>query len=116
MKVREAAQRKIDENAAELVSLQKSLAPEDQGELVASIRYHPYASGLIGGLVLAGGEKTTRPVRNGVSVSFDYALAQEFGTEDLPPSPFFYPPYRINRRKYSSRVTRAISKAIRDSK
>lgn len=39
-------------------------------------------------LVIAGGPKTTRRTKAGVA--FDYAVAEEFGTRNEAPRPFFY--------------------------
>ena len=40
----------------------------------------------------------------------------EFGTVNAAPQPFFFPVYRLNIRRYRSRISRAIGKAIRDMK
>lgn len=111
--VRRAAQEVIDANAADLVATQKSFVPVDEGDLRESIRTFPLGGLRVGAVVKAGGATTTRPVRNGISVTFDYALAQEFGTENMQANPFFFPAYRLNKRKHKARVTRAIKKAIR---
>lgn len=47
-------------------------------------------------LVIAGGPKTTRRTKAGVS--FDYAIAEEFGTVNEAPRPFFY----STARRYKS--------------
>ena len=112
-KVREAAQKQIEINAAELAALQKTFAPRDDGALISSIEWKPLINGHIGAQVLAGGEKTTRPVRQGQSATYDYALAAQFGREGQAGSNFFFGPYRLNKRKFKARITRAISKAIK---
>lgn len=43
-----------------------------------------------------------------------YGPFVEFGTDaGLPAQPFFYPPYRMKRAKYRSRITRAYNKALK---
>ena len=71
-------------------------------------------------LVRAGGALTTRSgagdqgfVREfaravrGKDANYDYALAQEFGTQHIPAQPFFWPTYRARKRR--------IRRAIKDS-
>lgn len=100
-------------SAAEVVAAQKSVAPVDDGDLRDSIRTEPGAHPLQI-LVTAGGEATTRPVRNGADVDYDYALGVEFGTVEQDPQPFFYGPFRLLKRRVVGRVTRAGRKAIRE--
>lgn len=38
---------------------------------------------------------------------------QEFGTVKMSASPFFWPAYRLKRKKLANRIKRAISKAVR---
>jgi len=102
-------------NAAELVATIKRFAPdaEPTGALESSIRHQDVSdSTRISQRVEAGGKATTRPVRDGASATYDYALGQEFGTEDMPANPFFWPAWRLLRRRFKSRMTRAAKKAI----
>lgn len=114
-KVREAAERQLDVNADELVAAQRVAAPEKEGALRDSIRKEDASGeGRVARAVRAGGKTTTRPVRKGATATYDYALAQELGTEKMPANPFFYPPYRAKRRKFKARIGTAIRRAIRD--
>jgi hypothetical protein len=54
-------------------------------------------------------------VRNGVTAKYDYALAQEFGTKEHPANPFFYPTWRLLRKRARSRINRAMKKAIEET-
>ncbi|MCO5159816.1 MAG: HK97 gp10 family phage protein [Mesorhizobium sp.] len=104
----------LQASAQEVVAAQKSVAPVDDGDLRDSIRTeagdHPLQI-----LVTAGGEATTRPVRDGVDASYDYSLGQEFGWSDNPEgNPFFFGPYRLLKRRVVGRVTRAGRRAIRE--
>lgn len=103
----------IDKNAKEFVEMAKSLAPVDPvggSFLRDSIRQHDTNTG--GKIVRAGGETTTRPSAGG---EYDYALAQEFGREDMQPSPYFWTAYRLLKKKFVSRRRRAVSQAIKES-
>lgn len=55
-------------------------------------------------LVRAGGPKTTK-------AGYDYALANEFGTEKMPAQAFFWPTYRQER----AGIRRRLNKSIRDA-
>jgi HK97 gp10 family phage protein len=61
--------------------------------------------------VAAGGELTTRP-----SVStrpYDYARADEFGTQKMAPHPFFFPTYRLLRKRMVAAMRRKITANIK---
>jgi HK97 gp10 family phage protein len=45
----------------------------------------------------------------------DYAAWVEFGTSKNEAAPFFWPAYRLGRRKYKSRMTRAAKKALQEA-
>lgn len=105
----------IEKDAQEWVAASKLLAPKDPKDgihLEPSIRHHKTETG--GQIVRAGGEATTKPVKDGKSPTVDYAVAQEFGTEKMPPSPFFWPVYRLLRKKFKSRRQRALTKAFKE--
>lgn len=112
----------VNKGADELVTLQKAAAPRDKGNLVASIRKESggrsIGSQLSGdaGLavsVVAGGPLTTKEVRGGSGVDYDYALGVEFGTVDTARQPFFYGSYRLTKKRITSRVSRAMRKSIK---
>lgn len=103
----------IDKNAAEWVAAAKSAAPVDPeggSFLRDSIRSHETDTG--GQIVRAGGPTT---IRQSAAGPYDYARAQEFGRADMDPNPYFWPTYRLLKRRFVSRQRRAISKAIKDS-
>lgn len=100
--------------------LQRALAPSDDGTLRASIRTEALDDGTVGIAIAAGGPTTTKPVRKsekGNAPVYDYALAQEYGTSDMPPNPFFWPGIKArrqaNKRKIRAGVKRAIKLAIK---
>lgn len=89
-----------------------SKAPTDEGALRASVRVERGKRG-DRFYVKAGGAKTTRPVREGQSATYDYANAVEFGTRKKPARPFFYPTYRANRKYIRHGIEHELRKAAR---
>ena len=80
--------------------------------------------------IFAGGADTKRTVRKGgtkhrggPATGFeyyeqpdfegDYALFQEFGTRNMPANPFFFPIWRIWKRRVRLRISRAVTRAIK---
>lgn len=59
-------------------------------------------------LVRAGGPKTTRG-------GYDYAIAQEFGTEKMHAQPFFWSSYRARKTTIRRALKAAAKKAIEDN-
>ena len=102
----------LEQSATEMVMLAKSLAPVDDGTLQMSIHQRPGRHDLAVE-VAAGGEATTREVRSGSGVDYDYSLAMEFGTSEVAERPFFWPAYRAIKKRAKGRATRAIRKAAR---
>lgn len=100
-----------EQSANAFADMARRLAPADTGRLRESIRIETRERG--GFAVLAGGSLTTHPVRKGASRQYDYALGVEFGTEDTPAQPFFWPSFRVNKRPAKARATRALTKAIK---
>lgn len=103
-------QKALNEGADRIVILSRSLAPRDSGDLVSSIRKQPGRHELAVDVV-AGGQQTMREVREGSGIYYDYAMAQEFGTENHPANPFFYPAWRALKKSIRARL----SKAYRDA-
>lgn len=102
----------------EINMLQRSLVPKDDLTLAGTIRSEPLPDPQIGVVILAGGEATTKPVREtekGNSAEYDYALAQEFGREGMPPNPFFRPAIRVKKKQVRNRVRAAARKALRSA-
>lgn len=107
--IRKAVSAALEQNAKEWVKASRSAAPDDPTtsgqDLKASIRHHATDTG--GQVVRAGGPTTTVD-------GCDYALAQEFGTQDMPANPFYWPIYRMLRKRFDSRRRRALNKAFKD--
>lgn len=116
--VRKRAQAELMLAGREINMLQRSLAPKDDGVLQGTIRTEPLTDGTIGAVLRAGGLATTKPVRNskkGNSPTYDYALAQELGTEKMAPNPFFYPGFKARKNAAKKRARQAVKEAMREA-
>lgn len=116
--VRRRAKAELMLGGREINMLQRSLVPKDDLTLASTIRSEPLPDPQIGVVILAGGEATTKPVREtkkGNSPEYDYALAQEFGREGMPPNPFFRPAIRVKKKQVRNRVRAAARKALRSA-
>ena len=94
-----------------LVQAIESVAPVDEGGLKTSVRKIP-GKKVTQIRIVAGGVLTTRPSISSTP-SFDYARADEFGTEKMPPKPFFFPTYRLKKKKMISAMKRKITASIK---
>lgn len=108
--VREAAIKELNVQAGELAQLIESVAPKFEGHLQHSVRVVPGKKETQVRIV-AGGKLTIRPSVS--SKPYDYARADEFGTERMPAKPFFFPTYRLRKKKIISAMKRKITKAIK---
>lgn len=99
-KVRQAAAMEMERTATEVVDKMKSIAPLDDGDLINSIHWRWSDRERLMMVIMAGG--------GGVF----YVRYQEFGTADMPANPFFYPVWRLYRRRWRVRITRAIRRAL----
>lgn len=116
--VRKRAKADLMLGGREINMLQRSLAPKDDGVLAGTIRTEPLPDPEIGVEIKAGGPETTKPVRNsakGTAPDYDYALAQEHGTENMPANPFFYPAIRVKKKQVLRNVRRGVKRALRDA-
>lgn len=103
---------RIKEIADELAEEIRSAAPEGEtGALKESVRVRR-GRGTLELLVEAGGTFTTKEVRGGSGIPYDYALAQEFGTQWMPAHPFFYSTYRARREDVRRQIEDAVSDVI----
>lgn len=108
----------FDDAAAELnvqadglVSLMESVAPRGPtGNLIHTIHKAPGKSPTQVRIV-AGGKQT---VRQGVSSKpYDYARADEFGTQNMNARPFFFPSYRLKKKKIIAGMKRKLTASIK---
>jgi len=99
--------------ADRMLGAMRLFVPKEDRALEKSIRAEQDPS-LLRITLKAGGPSTTRPVRRGVKTTYDYALAQEFGTANHQAQPYFWPGYRLFRKQTRAAVNRAMKKAIRE--
>lgn len=103
--------------AAILASEIRSVAPVDPtsdtpGVLRASVRIEegvPTAKKAVVIKVKAGGPSTTD------QTGYDHARGVEFGTQDAPAYPFFFPIYRARRKGIRQATKKAIKGAVKDT-
>jgi HK97 gp10 family phage protein len=114
--VRAQVRAELEEIAEQVVAQMYAQAPHSTGDLAGSIQWTwgdapagALTIGTVGGREF-GSMRIT--IFAGGGDQF-YARFQEFGTVNMPASPFFFPVWRVNRRRVRGRITRAIKKAVR---
>lgn len=132
--IRQAVRPAIEKQAGAIVDMQKRLVATDSGALQKSIRYEMGDVSLASSANLASGASgkgdpdLTATVIAGDSEAF-YARFVEFGTSPhvnkgkfagtenpgMAAQPFFYGPFRANKKKAKAAVSRAIGKAVKAS-
>ena len=105
-------QASLSKDAEELATLMRSRVNDRTGALSSSIVAEPFNRGGIGAIIRAGGKATTKPVRQGQSATYDYAMAIELGTQDALARPFFYPSFRLKRTTIKRRASKAVRAAV----
>lgn len=113
-----AVQPSLVKGAEEIAALQRSMAPVDDGDLKNSITVTgpgqttpPYSQ--------PGGALTVPENAAAITVGNSdvrYPHLQEFGTKHHAAQPFFWPGFRMGRKRAVNRIKRAIGKAIREAK
>lgn len=117
--VHDLAVQELNRQAAELAGTIRAIAPIYQGPadldiepgaLKDSVRVIPDRTRDTLVRVAAGGDLTTR--KSG-GTSFDYARAVEFGTQEMEAKPFFFPTYRLSKKKMIAAMKRRIVASIK---
>lgn len=123
-RVRVKTRAALEKGAEEIVAMMKSLVPVDSGALRDSIGW-TWGAAPEGSITLG----TVRQSKDGDEAITIYAGTRnknlgdkdafyvrfvEFGTQNMSPSPFFYPAYRTLKRRVKGRVTREMKKAIKE--
>jgi len=107
--IREQAEMLSDAQRDALQALEDS---EPTGGLAASCVAVPTDDPLTY-IVQAGGDLTTKEIREGSGVDYDYAEAFEYGTSRQHAKPFFWPTYRAKRDDIEEAISNAVDRAIR---
>jgi hypothetical protein len=63
--------------------------------------------------VTAGGFDTTKQVRQGTGMAYDYALAVEFGTTKEAAEPFFFSTFREHEDDIRQAIEDAVDEAMK---
>jgi HK97 gp10 family phage protein len=108
--VRREAIAELNRQAEDLARIIESVAPRHEGVLKTTVRVVP-GKKETQVMVIAGGART---LRQGVtSPAYDYARADEFGTTHMPAKPFFFPTYRLRKKRMRAAIKRKITAAIK---
>lgn len=114
---REAVAPSLVKSGNELADMMRRLAPEDDGDLKASIAVTPPgqtspAYSQPGGARTAGELEVLVTAGN---TDVRYPHLQEYGTAHHEAQPFFWPALRLLRKRLQARIKRDIAKAIREA-
>lgn len=111
-----ALQEAVATEANEMVAAMKAAAPVKTGNLRESIRANLSSKSPLRVIIRAGGPLTTKEVRAGSGVAYDYALGTEWGTQKESPHPFFYSTARAKKpaaqRRISQKAKSALGKVV----
>lgn len=115
---RKAVAPAVMKSAYDIADIMEGLAPEDEGDLIGSIAVTgpgqttpPYSQP--GGSMVV--PENTAAITVGNS-DVRYPHLQEFGTSHHAAQPFFWPGFRMGRKRALDRIKRAIGKAVREAK
>ena len=120
--MRAEIQKALVVSAEETNDLQQRFAPVKDGKLQRSIGYvlgdeAPEGAGLSTApakgstdltVTMFAGDASTI-VENSRGVQFQNAVLQEFGTKKMTRNPFFFPGFRIGKKRAKPRLARAVS-------
>lgn len=118
--VRRAVVPALVKGAEEIAAAQKALAPDDPSTLVLDLKrsIEVTAPGQAtpaysqpGGARVAGELEALVTAGN---THVRYAHLQEYGTTRHAAQPFFWPGFRLARKRAANRIKRAIGKAVRE--
>jgi HK97 gp10 family phage protein len=117
-KVVAAVEPALIKSGEELVAQMRALAPEDTGALKRSITATPPGQSTPpysqpGGSKMAAANQVLVTAGN---TDVRYPHLVEYGTAHAPAQPYFWPAYRLSKKKITGRLKRAVRKAVRDAK
>ncbi len=114
--VREAVLPALTKSGDEIAGRMRALIPVDEGDAQNSIAVTtpgnmtpPYSQ--------PGGSAVVPPLTVRITVGDEdvrYPHLIEHGAEHAPAQPFFWPAFRLTRKRAENRIKRAISKAVRE--
>lgn len=116
--VKEAVVPALLKSGEELADRMKALAPEDTGALKESIAITP-PGGTTPPYSQPGGSRTAGETQVLVTAGNDevrYPHLVEYGTAEAEAQPYFWPAYRLTKKRAVNRIKRAARKAVREAK
>ncbi|MEO4040358.1 HK97 gp10 family phage protein [Hoeflea sp. CAU 1731] len=99
--VREAVKPALDKSEDELIALAKQFVAVDRGDLKDSIEGNH------------GDHELERVISAGSEDAF-HAWWVEKGTSEMEAQPYFFPAYRLLKKRIAGRIKRAVGKAVRE--
>jgi HK97 gp10 family phage protein len=108
--VHDLAVAELNAQAKDLAQTIESVAPVHEGTLKTTVKVVPGKTDTVV-RVVAGGKLTVRPSVS--SKPYDYSRADEFGTVNMPAKPFFFPTYRLRKKKIKASMKRKITASIK---
>ncbi|WP_406736978.1 HK97-gp10 family putative phage morphogenesis protein [Thioclava sp. GXIMD4215] len=122
--VREAVKPALIRQANQIATTARALAPEDSGDLKASIEVtgpgqQTPAYSQPGGSSTVGSNQAAVTAGNSdvrYAHLVEYGHGNGFGGSTVPAKPFFWPAVRMHRKKAAQSIKSAISRAIKKSK
>lgn len=121
---REAVEPALVREAGKIAATAEQLAPRKSGALAGSIAVtgpgqQTPAYSQPGGAVFVGSNQAALTVGND-DVRYphlvEYGHGNGFNGSVVPPHPFFWPAYRLHKKKAATAIKRAIGKAVRNAK
>lgn len=112
-KLKANASSAIEHAAQDLAGAIRARAKVRSGDTAKSVQAVKLQSG--GWRVQAGGDLTTKEVRKGSGVTYDYTRAEEFGTVHMKAQPFFFNTYRAKKAGVKRRALQKLTDGVVDS-
>ncbi|GAB1581731.1 HK97 gp10 family phage protein [Phyllobacterium phragmitis] len=121
--VKQAVQPALIQSGNELADRMRALAPEDTGALKESITATP-PGGTTPPYSQPGGSRTAGETQVLVTAGNDdvrYPALVEYGHNTpegghVPAHPYFWPAFRLSKKRITNRIKRAVRKAVREAK
>lgn len=113
--VREAVKPAIVKSADEIADMQRRLAPEDTGALRDSITVTPPGQATPA-YSQPGGSRVASELEAVITAGNSevrYPHLVEHGTTKAAAQPFFWPGFRLTRKRAATRIKSAVSRAVR---
>ncbi|WP_333822427.1 HK97-gp10 family putative phage morphogenesis protein [Pinisolibacter sp.] len=114
--VRDAVTPALIKSGEELVARQQALVPVRTGALRDSIEMTP-PGGTTPPYSQPGGSTTAGPNQVLVTAGNEdvrYPHLVEYGVAHAPAQPFFWPAYRLTKKRIANRIKRSIGRAVRE--